>query len=91
MSMPSDTLQKIFIGVVVALLSCLGTVAAGAMTTISRGEVQHMISDSEARQQANIMEMRAKVDIEAQKIEELLVQQAQMSAKLDLVLKHRGE
>lgn len=89
MASQSDVVQKIFIGVIVALLSVLGTVAAGAMSTISRGEVQHMISDSEQRQGAIVTDMKVKLDIQSQKIEQLLVNQAEMSAKLDLALHTR--
>lgn len=80
----SDIAQKIFIGAVVCVMSCLGTLALAGSSSISRVDAQNMVYSTEVRLNVQIMELKSQQNMMAAKIDQILAEQIKTSTKLEL-------
>lgn len=81
----SDTIQKVFIGVIVAVVTFLGTVAMAGSGSISRIEAESMVHTTEDRLNLQINELKTQQSLMSAKIDQILSEQIKTSTKLELL------
>ena len=86
MAQSNDIVQKIFIGAIVAIVTVLATLALAGPDSVPRPEVEAMISTSETRLTGEIRDIKRNQEVMAQKIEQILSEQARIGVKLDTLM-----
>lgn len=90
--MKNSLVQSVMVAVITCVISILGTVAMSKANTMTRAEVQELVQQSESRVSVKMAEFQVKQEQMIAKLENIAVDQAAFSAKLDtmLVAQRRG-